>query len=298
MEARNGSGWTFKMSLADVLGKVFSQPDPEVGFLAEASGQSAFFEPIDLVDIINRKLESTREIPIPTADTVYRVSSLVRMCPREEVLRNRLKVKKIEKIDARLQRIFDIGTSFHNLVQQEWFTKWGMLVGDWNCLSCKAVYKNCLKPKKCSCGHDGFSYTELAFKDEEYLFTGHCDGILEFVGNRRILLELKTCNSKQYQLITQIKKSPLQAHIDQVQLYMWMSGTREAIVLYIDKDESLLSQFWVKYDQKIVSRYLNNIADARNGMRGGDLPVRTICDSSSCARAKSCTVRKECFENK
>jgi hypothetical protein len=92
---------------------------------------------LDLLSLLARKLESKSEVPIPSPDQVYRVSGLVKMCPREEVLRHIHQVKKFQTIEARLQRVFDFGTAIHEFVQNNWFSDW--LIGEWQCIDCGAV---------------------------------------------------------------------------------------------------------------------------------------------------------------
>lgn len=247
----------------------------------------------DLTSKLARKLESKREVPIPTPQTQYRVSGLSKMCPREEVLRHIHGVKKYQSIEARLQRVFDFGTAIHEFVQNNWFSDW--LIGEWQCISCGFIHPG-RKPAACneSCRSEGFRYKEITMILENEGISGHTDGVLDIDG-KHVLLEIKTCSSKQYELITIMRKRPLDQHLDQVQLYMWLLGVDEAVIIYLEKDESLLAEFSVKKDDSVAEKFLKRVQDARSGMVSGKPPEREICDSPTCSRAKACSTKALCF---
>ena len=129
---------------------------------------------------------------------------------------------------------------------------------------------------------------------ETDLVTGHTDGVL-LIDGKQVLLEIKTCSSKQFELIVNIRKSPLQPHVDQVQLYMWLLGVSEAVIVYLEKDESLVTQFTIKRDDSVAESFIKRIKDAREGMASKTPPPREICANSTCARAKACSTRSLCF---
>ena len=81
-----------------------------------------------LIEIITKMLPHEEVSEPPTEKTIYRVSEIPRMCPREEVLRAQHKVRKVKKVDARSRRTFDFGNAFHALAQNDWLGKWGFLV--------------------------------------------------------------------------------------------------------------------------------------------------------------------------
>lgn len=247
-------------------------------------------EQVDLVSMLARKLESKREVPIPTPEGIYRTSRLVKMCPREEVLRYLHQVKKFEVIEARLQRVFDFGTALHEFVQNNWFAEW--LIGHWRCDSCLKEYSG-RRPEQCECGSSSFRYKEIQMLDEQAGISGHTDGVLEING-RKIVLEIKTCSSKQFELI-RMRNAPLQAHLDQVQIYMWLLGLAEAMIIYIEKDESLLAQFSVHKNESVARSFLKRVWTAKEGMLNRAVPERELCESSKCARAKACSTRSLCF---
>ncbi len=244
---------------------------------------------VDLLSLLARKLESRREVGIPEISTKYRASGLSRMCPREEFFRYRDRVPKFEVIGAGLQRTFDFGTAVHEFVQNHWFSEW--LVGIWQCAGCNEFHGG-RRPQSCRCGFSVFRYQEISLENE--WVTGHPDGVLQF-GDRLILLEVKTCSSKQFELITKIRRKPLDAHVDQCQVYMDMLGISEAVIFYIQKDESLLEVFFVSKDEDLARGLLGKVSQFREAVSSGIAPERLMCETQSCARAKACSVKKTCF---
>lgn len=252
-------------------------------------------KPFDILDVIKERLTSERELDVPQPDDVYRVSSLVRLCPRQEALKHRLKIKSKEKIDHRLQKTFDLGSALHWWIQNKWFGPWGYLVGHWRCVGCSKLYDGKM-PSGCSCGSThGFLYEELTFESKELGIQGHCDGILD-VGNQLKALEIKSCNSIQFNVVTTKQRDAFAPHKDQLQMYMFMAGVKSGIVLYFEKDTSMIHDFRYDYDQSAVDRVLGRLKQAREAMRTDILPPREVCQTKDCARAKSCSVRSECFK--
>jgi len=256
------------------------------------------FVPFDLLAETAHRLSKSEPLPIPTMDTLYRVSNMTRMCEREEVLRHNLKREATKKVDAKLQRTFDFGNGFHYIVQNNWFGLWGWLEGDWLCTSCGEKHLKQLKPSNCrKCkSAEQFHYIELELESIQHFITGHPDGIL-VVGGHRYTLELKTSNTKYFQYIRNTMRRPLDAHLDQVNLYMFLLGIYRAIVVYFDKDTSDWMQFHVKYDKQRVERLLGKIKTVKDGIQLGSVPPRKMCDKIGCARALSCPVRIECFNS-
>lgn len=252
-------------------------------------------KPFDILEVIKERLTSERVNGVPLPDDYYRVSSLVRLCPRQEVLRLRHKVISKEKIDHKLQKTFDIGSALHWWIQNKWFGPWGYLVGHWRCIGCSKIYDGKM-PSKCECGSvNGFLYEELTFEDKELRIQGHCDGVLD-AGDELKILEIKSCNSIQFNIATVKQRDAFAPHKDQLQMYMFMSGIRSGIILYFEKDTSMVHDFRYEYDKSAVDRVLRRLEQAREAMRTDVLPPREICQAKDCSRAKSCPVRTECFK--
>jgi hypothetical protein len=271
------------MSLASVFKPIFKEePDRHIEF--------------DLVQNMNKMLSITDQYDPPRPEQKYRVSHVIKLCPREEVLRYLYQIKRVDKVEATLRRTFDIGKAFHTLVQNDWFGKWGWLVGDWECTSCHKMFENSVNPKVCDkCFQTNFFYHELTPASEEHGITAHLDGVL-FVGGKKKVLELKTTNAMQFGLVANTNRRPQDAHKRQVNMYMFLTGIKEAVILYFNKNESTVHQFEEKYDESLVQEMLSNLRQARDGMRTGVVPERKVCESKTCSRAKQCPVRDLCFK--
>lgn len=253
------------------------------------------FSSFDLIREINNKLVMENEVPPFNSNETMRVSSIVKLCPREEALRHKHGLAKIEKIEARLKRTFDFGRAFHTLVQNEWLGPWGLLWGNWICVACGTSHEYCTYPTCCTrCGNKKFLYEELSFFNEEYGITAHPDGIM-VTPNGNIILELKTVNARQYKLVSDMRRSPLEQHIFQINMYMWLSGLKDGLILYFDKDESMLCQFNISYNELIVDMLLQRVKKTRQCILDNVVPEEKICEKSDCTRAKTCVVRKYCF---
>lgn len=255
------------------------------------------FNPFNFIEASDRILTTTKKIPIPDKDTIYRVSGLSRMCPRQEVLRYLHKIEHSETINATLQKTFDFGNAFHSVVQNNWFGKFRWLYGDWKCANCGSIYKNQLMPDHvCNkCGNDdAYQYIELSLEDKENYLTGHPDGIL-IVDGFEYVMELKSCNSKVFQYITNVLKRPLDAHIHQVNMYMFMLGKKRGVVIYFDKDNSTWVQYHVLNNQDVIDDQLEKISKTKQGIARKIPPEHRVCPNASCDKAKSCPVKKQCF---
>lgn len=249
---------------------------------------------IDLVGLINSKLGGRKLQQPHSADSVLRVSTVIKMCPRQEVLRYRLGIPKAEAITPTLQATFDFGNAFHELVQNRWFGQWGILIGDWRCLNCGTVVRNRKIPPHCFlCKGSKFHYEELTPINDKHGISGHVDGVIE-VGDYRGVLELKTYNGKAYSYVAMYDK-PMPGHLDQIQMYMWLTKERSGVILYFDKEESKMKNYSVSYQPEVVELFLGRVGQFRHAMRTETLPKRELCGTKDCTRARACTVRKDCF---
>lgn len=264
--------------LSLILEKTGFAPEAEFNFLLEAE----------------KRLVSQKIVPIPTADTKYRISGLSKMCPREQVLRARYQVEKKEIIDAKLQRVFDFGHAFHSMIQNEWFGRWGWQWGSWKCDNCPTVYTESYRPEKCKCGSSGFVYVEPVVADPQHNLTGHCDGIIKRRGQKYVV-EFKTANSQVYQFL--VKNQPLKDHVDQINLYMHYLGIAQGFILYFNKDDAAWKVFPVKLEPERVRKLLRKIEIARKALSDPkeSIPLNEMCSTADCSRAKVCSTRKLCF---
>lgn len=87
---------------------------------------------------------------------------------------------------------------------------------------------------------------EISIRDAKRRVLGHADGIVRINGER-YLLEIKTSNSRTFLGLA----APNESHLKQTHLYMASLGLRKGIIVYIDKDRSVLKEFVVDFDKKL-----------------------------------------------
>lgn len=257
------------------------------------------FKPFDVIGEADKFLSEKRVNPIPDLNTIYRVSGLSKLCPVRESLRSSSNQLDSVEVDSVLRKTFDFGTGFHSIVQNQWFGKAGWLVGDWRCKRCGDIHRNTVMPKRClhnlSCSSDEFDYIELELESKEHFLTGHPDGILRLDGVDYVM-ELKTSNSKMYEFIKTVRRKPLDAHREQVNMYMFLLKKQHGVIIYFDKDNSQWMQFYEKFDSSLVEKQLKKIAVTKKMISDGVVDFEhRICPKSDCAAAKACSVRKLCF---
>ena len=64
----------------------------------------------------------------------------------------------------------------------------------------------------------------------------------------------------------------MSAYIDQVQMYMWMSGLDESTFLFFNKNTADMHSFTVRYNPQIVKALINKTMLVRNGIKNRELP--------------------------
>ena len=87
---------------------------------------------------------------------------------------------------------------------------------------------------------------EISIKDPKRRVLGHADGIVRIKGER-YLLEIKTSNSRTFLGLS----APNESHLKQMHLYMASLGLKKAILIYIDKDRSVVKEFVVEFDKRL-----------------------------------------------
>lgn len=103
---------------------------------------------------------------------------------------------------------------------------------------------------------------EKVIKDEECLFSGHCDGVLTFE-DRKVLLEIKSINPDGFKTITQ----PKEGHFYQGQAYAHFLKKQfgydldDILFLYVDRgsDNLDMKAFWVMKDENVVNMIINKL---------------------------------------
>lgn len=272
--------------------------------LAAASTQGA------LKTLLKKGLATETPVPYLTPDSYIRVSSFSRMCPREEIICAKEKLEREDSIEPDLQLIFAHGHALHWALQNILLPKVDALYGTWSCNTCGTLHgedqpgkpwQECivLRPTKCKgCGkedsyHVEFTYVERTFRNEDYRIQGHPDGFLVVPGMPGMgILEAKSIGAAY-----KIKNAPQIDHVIQAQCYMWLTGLKWAKIFYWEKGGKgmdALTEHTIEKDEETISEIKKTLLQTWSALKTGILPDR-ICDNSTCPRAKSCPVAKQCF---
>lgn len=103
---------------------------------------------------------------------------------------------------------------------------------------------------------------EVPLVDEDYEIQGHCDGIVEINGMKGVL-EIKSINLNGFYALHE----PKAEHILQLNIYMHCLNIPRGVLLYENKNNQELKEFFVKQDTGIVNEVLNKIRNVQNRIR-------------------------------
>lgn len=188
-------------------------------------------------------------------------------------------------ISAQGQRIFDAGHTMHDR-WRTYLERSGALMGVWECRHAHVdghpeVSKfgeneklGILRPEKCTCGRSDFIYREVGFLDEETMWGGHVDAIIDTVKfrqyqlsmlrngkaqkeegidtqnieDRYLVVDFKSMNPRQFEKL----ERPLSDHITQIQIYLYLSGLRYGKFIYEDKGLQAAKEYLVVRDEPLL----------------------------------------------
>jgi hypothetical protein len=248
-------------------------------------------------------------------DDWMRVSSLYRICAREEVICSLHNKKRTDIIEPGLMMIFNHGHGLHYALQNIVLPDIGVLKGQWICLKCGHKHGGypkdgghietsvVFRPDECAhCGNsnstpqDAFFFNELRFADEDILLQGHNDGFLQVDGREGLgVLEAKSIGDRPS---WEVRQTPRIDHVIQAQAYMMLTDTQWAIILYWNKGgygDNMIIEHFVERDEDTILGIRQMIRSIRVGIRDREYPER-ICETGKCPRAKECPVGELCFD--
>jgi len=194
----------------------------------------------------------------------------------------------------KMQRTFENGHSTHARLQSH-FGDMGFLYGRWICSNCEFVIGNdskigVLKPSECpNCNNAKktsavvddvgnivagpksiFEYKELSVDDEEMELHGHTDGVLALNGNL-FVIDFKTCSKSVYDELNR-RNEPLEAHVFQVNIYMYILGVPAAFLFYENKNSMEIKEFLLVQDNEIIEEVKKRAALGIKCYREGTVP--------------------------
>jgi len=224
-------------------------------------------------------------------------------------------IKRKEKIDIRIERIFDNGHGIHAR-WQNYLDKSGVLKGCWKCVNpnCGLVYGDkellgIFNPQRtnpdwqCACGNkDKLEYVELRVKSEDvYNFDGHCDAVVDLTGtpfargdNMDVMVvDFKSMKDEYFGEITESKAK--HEHVIQVNIYMWILGLHAAVVLYENKNTQAIKEVFVPRDEALIEKIKEQAIWLQNVLKKGKLPNRPDGYSPSKVPCRFCEFISYCW---
>jgi CRISPR/Cas system-associated exonuclease Cas4 (RecB family) len=264
----------------------------------------------------------------------FHASAIGKMCLRYETLKRAIPRERDQKIfPPTLLRRFQAGHIIHDGFQVKIFGKMRVLKGNWVCSRCTRVQEDCLMPtepcprcrwqvnpddhsrvpssrKSVDCatgctwegGYDApgrdcvycfaggaWKFDESRIEIKEWDVVGHYDGKVLYNGHERIL-ELKTKDTFAFKKMT----APHPEHIVQASVYMWGSGLREAVIIYVEKNSFELKEFIIQYDEALIERIKEDITYVRQALEDNELP-NGVCGNKKDKMAKECAYKDACF---
>lgn len=147
-----------------------------------------------------------------------------------------------DKITPQQQRIFDNGNDVHRRYLKSYLPKIG-------CKPVKIrVRKNGIEEK--------VDFSEVLIENKEFWIRGAPDAvILNPKDGHKYVFELKSIKQENFYDL----EAPSEDHLDQVTIYMFLTDTKRAIVLYENKNTQSIKEFKVEFSQKRLDKILDKI---------------------------------------
>jgi CRISPR/Cas system-associated exonuclease Cas4 (RecB family) len=129
--------------------------------------------------------------------------------------------------------------------------------------------------------------TEIPIPSQE-IISGRADAIL-CIGNENYVLDIKSMNS----MIFRNLSAPKEENIYQIQLYLHFFNIKKGILLYIDKDQQNMKEFFVDYDETLCKSLLDGFYSLKEQVEKGLVPAR-LADYPRNWQCNYCTFKDVC----
>jgi CRISPR/Cas system-associated exonuclease Cas4 (RecB family) len=103
------------------------------------------------------------------------------------------------------------------------------------------------------------------------MIAGRADAIVS-LNNELYLVDIKSINS----MIFRNLDEPKEENVAQLQLYLHYFNIKKGILLYIDKDQQGIKEFFVNYDKNIVQSLLKNFESLKQKVDSNVVPGRLL----------------------
>jgi hypothetical protein len=214
---------------------------------------------------------------------------------------------------------FRIGRDLQDSVV-DWFSELEMVIGDWECASCKHLHSFVFRPKNCkNCKGPVLINKEMRFKSKKNGASCGVDLALGLPGTKKLTaIEIKTIDKDQFKKLV----APLAEHRLRTNFYLRLIEEQDdhrtphfqtdyGIVFYVSKGGYGCKQEWVdnplikdnfspfkEYEVKRDDAKTNRMAELAIGYHHyretGVMPAG-VCQVSTALRVKNCEVAKECW---
>lgn len=256
---------------------------------------------VSLIRYLETHYREVRETQPFEPDTGYvRVSSLGKLCPREEVLVSRAELVRRKTFDSSTVLAFDTGHEYHYALQNKVLAG-RCLYGHWRCTQCAYLvagptqYPRPSRCPGCDARAEHLLYVEQHLHDHELRLAGHPDGFLLLPGRSDFgVLEAKSTSKDR---LKDVQRAPYPEHVVQLQAYLLLTGYQWGLIFYWSKGTWGLPAFvehFVSADPVAQKRIVETVRSITHGVRSGVLPER-VCDTPTCDAAKHCVVSASCW---
>lgn len=130
---------------------------------------------------------------------------------------------------------------------------------------------------------------ERELYDPNWNLSGHIDGIVCNNGDR-LLLEIKSINHFQFE---RLNSTPLEDHIQQINLYMFYRDIDRGVILYKNKNTAAMKEFIIERDENLIQELLAKFERIDSHLKAGTLPDRPYPKSDW--HCQYCQFQKICW---
>lgn len=127
---------------------------------------------------------------------------------------------------------------------------------------------------------------EVEMPPNLYNVHGRADAVLK----DGTIVEIKSINSKEV-------KDPLQEHIGQLQLYLYLYGKERGLILYESKQNNKIFEFEIIFDKKVVDEILQQFASLQPYLTKLEPPKRDKYYTEENYPCKYCNYKHLCYKN-
>lgn len=110
--------------------------------------------------------------------------------------------------------------------------------------------------------------TEIPIPSQE-IISGRADAIL-CIGNENYVLDIKSMNSMIFRKLLE----PKLENVYQIQLYLHFFNIKKGILLYIDKDQQEMKEFFVDYDEALCKGLLDKFYALKDQVEKNLVPAK------------------------